>query len=122
VIPAVSEGFVFVKDNSSTNSNVLNEPYLGHPLIYFAERKSSADLAVEYANAAMIDDSYKFLKEQDKSILKKYDIDYVVNRSMFLDEKPVGDNMYSRHIEFEFLDKIYSNYVLYVHWVDKKPA
>ncbi len=122
IIPAVSNSFVFVKDNSSTNSNILNEPYLGHPLIYFAERKSSADLAVEYANAAMIDDSYKFLKEQDKSILKKYDIDYVVNRSIFLDEKPVGDNLYSRHIEFEFLDKIYSNSLVYVHWIDKKPA
>jgi hypothetical protein len=120
VIPAVSDSFVFVKDNSSANSNVLNEPYLGHPFIYFAERKSSADLAVEYANAAMIDDSYRFLKEQDKSILQKYNIDYVVNRSMFLDEKPVGDNLYSRHIEFEFLDKVYSNSLVYVHWVDKQ--
>lgn len=120
VVPAVSNGYLFVKNSTSTNSNVLNEPYLGHSFIYFTERKSSSDLAVEYANSAMIDDSYSFLKEQDKAILEKYNIDYVVNRSVFLDEKPVGDNLYSRLLEFEFLDKVYSNGLLYVHWVDKE--
>ena len=119
VVPVLSEPFAFIKNNSSTNSNVLNEPWLGHAFIFLSERKSSADLAVEYAPEQMIDDSYAFLKNRDLQILKKYGIDYVINCSIFLDEKPVGDNLYKELIEFTSLDKIYSNGLVFVHWVDK---
>ncbi|MFH1239874.1 MAG: hypothetical protein V1672_01545 [Candidatus Diapherotrites archaeon] len=119
VPPSLSHSFNYTADYSSTEANFLNEPYLGHPFIHDAQRKSSADLAVEYANEQMIDDSFRFLKEKDPEILKEYSIDYVINRSIYLDEKPVGDNTYKEEIEFQFLDKIYSNEFVHIHWVDK---
>lgn len=120
VLPAYSNAFAFAAHNTSTDAKFLNEPYLGHPFIFLAERKCTADLAVEYANEEMINDSFKFLKESDGSILKKYDVDYVINRSIFLDEKPVGNNYYKRAMEYEFLDKVYANHFLFLHWVDKE--
>ena len=119
VNPQTSESFVFAKMNSSTNANFLNEPWLGHPFIFYAERKSTADLAVEYANEQMIDDSYSFIKQGSLEILKKYKIDYVINRSIFLDEKPVGSNLYSKLMEYPALDKVFSNSLIYIHWVDR---
>ena len=117
VTPVFSSPYAFVAENTSTNANFLNEPYLGHSFIFFAERKSSADLTVEYAIEEMIDDSFGFLKTGDAEILEKYDIDYVLNRSKFLNERPVGDNYFHKKIEFEFMDKVYSNGFLYLHSV-----
>ena len=119
---SVQNAFEFVKNNTSTSANFLNEPYLGHPFILLAQRKSSADLAVEYANEQMIRDSFSFIKTGDKKILEKYDAEYVVNRSIFLDEKPVGNNLWFEVLEFEELDKIYSNGLLFVHRERKKVA
>ena len=120
VFPHLSNSFEYVSNNTSTDADFLNEPYLGHPFIHMAERKSTSDLAVEYANEQMIDDSFRFIKEEDPEILKTYDIDYVINRSVFLDEKPVGSNFYKRPMEYDFLDKVYSNEFMFVHWVDKE--
>ena len=113
--PTGTHAFNFVKENTSTEANFLVEPYLGHPFILVAQRKASADLAVEYASEEMINDSYRFLKEKDNEILKKYEIDFIVNRSIFLDEKPVGDNFYPEIIEFFDHDKIYANEIFFIH-------
>lgn len=118
--PTGYHAFEFIKQNTSTNANILNEPYLGHAFILVSQRKSSADLAVEYANEEMIDNSYRFLKEKDNSILEKYGIDFIVNRSIFLDEKPIGDNLYQEVIEFPEQDKIYANEIFFIHSVRKK--
>ena len=119
---SVQNAFEFVKTNTSTSANFLNEPYLGHAFILLSQRKSSADLAVEYANEQMIRDSFSFIKTGDKAILEKYDTEYVVNRSIFLDEKPVGNNLWFELLEFEELDKIYSNGLLFIHRERKKVA
>lgn len=113
--PTAIDAFNYVRENTSTDSRFLVEPYLGHPFMFFAQRKASADLAVEYADETLIDESYRFLKEKDAQILEKNKIDYVFNRSIFLDEKPVGSNLYPHLIEFEELDKIYSNDIFFVH-------
>ncbi|MAG22419.1 MAG: hypothetical protein CL943_03920 [Candidatus Diapherotrites archaeon] len=120
VVPAAQSSFKYISENTSTNANFLNEPYLGHQFIHLTQRKSSADLAVEYANEEMILDSFEFIKTENPAILDKYDIDYVVNRSIFLDEKPVGNNLWHETIEFEELDKIYANGLFFVHTVNKK--
>ena len=120
VVPSEQNAFKFVKENTSTEANFLNEPYLGHAFILLTERKSSADLAVEYANEEMIRDSFEFIKTGNSEILEKYDIDYVVNRSIFLDEKPVGDNLWHELLEYEELNKIYANGLFFVHWADKE--
>jgi len=112
----MQSSFAFIKENTSTAANFLNEPYLGHTFIFLAQRKSSADLAVEYANAEMIENSFEFIKTGNQSILEKYEIDYVVNRSIFLDEKPVGSNLWHEMLEYEELDKIYANNLFFVHW------
>ena len=118
--PFGTDAFLYANQNTSQGANFLVEPYLGHPFILVAQRKASADLAVEYADENMINDSYRYLKEKDNSILQKYSIDFIVNRSIFLDEKPVGDNMYTQVIEFPDQDKIYSNEIFFIHSVRKK--
>ncbi len=118
--PTGSHAFNFIKENTSTNANFMVEPYLGHPFILVAQRKASADLAVEYANEQMINDSYDYIKEKDPALLQKYNIDFIVNRSIFLDEKPIGDNLYHELIEFPDQDKIYSNDIFFIHQARKK--
>jgi len=105
----------FVKGNTSTNAKLLVEPVLGHSLAFFGERKVLSDLAVEYSSAEMIEDSYTFLKESRKEIIDKYSIDYVVNRRNQITEQPVGNDFFERVLEFEFLDKVYSNGYAFVH-------
>ena len=122
VEPIVQSSFNFVRLNTSTNANFLNDPYLGHSFIFLAQRKSSADLAVEYANSEMILDSFEFIKTGNRGILEKHGIDYVVNRSIFLNERPVGDNLWHKLLEFERLDKVYANGIMFVHWVDRGRA
>jgi 4-amino-4-deoxy-L-arabinose transferase-like glycosyltransferase len=112
---AAQSTYGFIKFNTPQESNILADPALGHSLIYFAERKTLSDLAVEYAYEGMIDDSYKFLETRDISILGKYGINYVVNRSNYIEEQPVGSPYHDEKIEFEKLDKIYSNGTFYVH-------
>ncbi len=116
---SAQNAFAFVKTNTSTEANFLNEPYIGHDFIFLAERKALSDLAVEYADAEMIQDSFEFIKTGNRQILSKYDIDYVVNRSIFLSEKPVGNNLWHELLEYEELDKIYSNGLFFVHRVEK---
>ncbi|MBI4044311.1 MAG: hypothetical protein HY392_01235 [Candidatus Diapherotrites archaeon] len=114
--PTAIDAFAYVRENTSTNQRFLVEPYLGHSFTFFAQRKASADLAVEYADEELIDDSYRFLKESDYTVLEKMNADYVFNRSIYLDEKPVGDNLFRRTMEFEKLDKVYSNDIFFVHY------
>ncbi|MDO8633679.1 MAG: hypothetical protein Q7K34_00105, partial [archaeon] len=117
--PTAMDAFAYVKQNTSTGQRFLVEPYLGHPFTFFAQRKASADLAVEYADEELIDESYRFLKESNYSVLEKMNADYVFNRSIYLDEKPVGDNRFPRIMEFEELDKVYSNDIFFVHYAQK---
>ncbi len=105
----------FLKENTSTEANFLVEPALGHSVVFLTERKILSDLAVEYADSEKINESFEFLQTGKNVILKKHGIKYVVNRSIFIESQPVGSNLQPEKIEFEQLDKIYSNGSFYVH-------
>jgi hypothetical protein len=105
----------YIKFNTSTESRFLVEPALGHYTAHFAKRKMSTDLAVEYADQELIDDSFAFLMEKDESLLSKHNIDYVFNRAKYIETQPVGSQELDKPIEFEFMDKIYDNGIFYIH-------
>ncbi len=105
----------FLTEHTPSEARFLVEPALGHYTIYFSHRKVMADLAVEYSNAQLIDESFYFLENGDKSILEKNNIDYVFNRATFIETQPVGSVERDKPIEFTFLDKIYDNSVFFVH-------
>ncbi|MBI5884918.1 hypothetical protein HZB89_02355 [archaeon] len=116
---SITDASSFIKANTSTGSNFLVEPVLGHSIAFFGKRKILSDLAVEYSFPEMIDDSYAFLKESNPAILDKYGIDFVVNRRDLITEAPVGFDFYPKILEFDFLDKVYSNGFVFVHAVPK---
>lgn len=105
----------YIKFNTSTDARFLVEPALGHYTAHFAKRKMSTDLAVEYADQELIDDSFAFLTEKDESLLSKHKIDYVFNRAKYIETQPVGSQELDKPIEFEFMDKIYDNGIFYIH-------
>jgi hypothetical protein len=105
----------YIKFNTSTDSKFLVEPALGHYTAYFAQRKISTDLAVEYANQELIDDSFLFLTEKNPDIIIKHKIDYVFNRAKYIETQPVGSKELDKPIEFYFMNKIYDNGVFYIH-------
>jgi hypothetical protein len=105
----------YIRTNTPTDARFLVEPALGHYTAYFAERKISTDLAVEYADQELIDDSFDFLIYKDESLLEKHDIDYVFNRANYIETQPVGSQTLDELIDFNFMDKIYDNGTFYIH-------
>jgi len=103
---------------TSSESRILNEPALGHYTAYFANRLIMSDLAVEYANAQMIDDSFYFFENGSRGIIEKYNINYVFNRKYYLETQPVGSVEREEPIEFTFLDKVYDNGTFVIHKVN----
>ncbi len=116
VVPDYSIGAAeYMKTNTPSDARILNEPALGHYLVLFADKKIMSDLAVEYADGNLIDQSFNFLQKKDPKIISENKIDYVFNRAMFIETQPVGSVEGKEKIEFYFLDKIYDNGVYFVH-------
>jgi len=96
----------FINEISPENARILADPLYGHALTYFAKRPVLSDLYVEYANTEKLEDTYRFIKSGDLTILKKYKIDYVIiNRNYILNEARNVIN-YPKPKEFLNLDKI----------------
>jgi hypothetical protein len=113
---AAMNSYQYLNNNSSSQAHVLNEPALGHSTALFAQRQITADLAVEYADESMINDSYAFLQTGDTGILEEYDVDFVLNRKNFIEVQPVGSPSLDYDLEFKSLDKVYTNGFYFVHW------
>jgi len=110
-------GLLFLRENSSTNSNILADPVYGHAVAFVSQRKVLSDLMVEYASEFKLRDSYRFLLESDYSVLSKYSISYVINTP-----DKINRNAWQLYeiegrsrIEFEQLDKVFSNKSLFIH-------
>ena len=95
------------------------DPLYGHSITFFTERKVLADLAVEYAPEEKILDSFKFLEEKDYSILDKYDIRWTFNEAYFVNKHAIDHKLLDREVEFEELDKVFTNGTMNIHWVPK---
>ncbi|MBT4870529.1 MAG: hypothetical protein HON47_03080, partial [Candidatus Diapherotrites archaeon] len=62
-------------------------------------------------------DSYNFLEDKNYAVLKKYDISWTVNQSYMINRKAFGNKLVNDPIEFEKLDKVFANNLIYIHWV-----
>ena len=107
----------YLSENTSTGDNILTDPLFGHDIAYISERKILADLAVEYAPEGKLLDSYNFLEDKNYAVLKKYDISWTVNQSYMINRKAFGNKLVNDPIEFEKLDKVFANNLIYIHWV-----
>ena len=113
--PELNSALTFLKQHSSSQENVLADPYFAHIIAYDSQRKTLADLMVEYADEQKISDAYKFLKEKDYSIIEKYNISLVFNEKFFINEAVVGNKKLAKELEFENLAKIFSNERIVIH-------
>jgi hypothetical protein len=107
----------FVGEISSSQENVLADPMFGHDVAFFAERKVLADLAVEYAPEGKLVDSFNFLVDKNYSILTQYNIRWVLNQGHYIHREAAGGIYSQDPIEFDKLDKVYVNDLMYIHWV-----
>ncbi len=110
-----TEPIKFIELNSAKESRILSDPLFGHAIAYFAERPVLADLHVEYADGQKLKDAYRFLEEKDYSLLEKYEIGYIVNQNDFINKQAIGGTLSRKRIEFDEIDKIYSNGFIYIH-------
>lgn len=117
VAPEVDSAIEFLKQYSSSSENVLADPYFGHLIAYKAERKTLADLMVEYADEKKIEDAYRFLKGKDYSILERYNISLVFNERFLINEKVIDNKPLAEELEFEELAKIFVNDKIAIHRV-----
>jgi hypothetical protein len=78
-----------------------------------------ADLAVEYAPEKMLQENFRFLEEKDYSILNKYNIDWVFSQKNFINRKAFGNKPLDYELEFEKIDKVFSNALINIHWNSK---
>jgi hypothetical protein len=113
--PEVDAATQFLKHYSGTNENVLADPYFAHLIAYDSGRRTLADLMVEYADEAKFNDAYRFLKEKDYGILKKYNIALVFNEKFLINEKVVENRPLTKELEFERLAKIFTNERISIH-------
>lgn len=105
----------FLSEHSSSNDVVLTDPLFGHSITYYTRTKVVADLAVEYVDEKKLEDSFLFLKNKDYLILEKYNVKFIVNQSDLINEKAHSNERLVSPLEFEKLDKIYSNEFMYIH-------
>ncbi|MCD6247036.1 MAG: hypothetical protein J7J87_01200 [Candidatus Diapherotrites archaeon] len=115
--PELNSALMFLKQYSSSQENVLADPYFAHLIAYDSQRKTLADLMVEYADERKISDAYKFLKEKDYNIIEKYNISLIFNEKFFINEKVAGNKKLAKELEFEKLAKIFSNERIVIHRV-----
>ena len=109
--------FNYLGEFSSSQENVLADPMFGHDIAFFSERKVLADLAVEYAPEEKLVDSFNFLVDKDYSVLTKYDIRWVLNQNHYINREAAGGIYSETPVEFDKLDKVYTNDLMYIHWV-----
>ncbi len=105
----------FINSHSDLNENVLSDPFYSHIETYFGKRKVLADLYVEYASGEKLKDTYKFILEEDKSILDKYNISYVLTEKEKIFKTAKQLHYFEEEKEFSFMDKIYSNGLITIH-------
>lgn len=115
----LTEPYDFLAENSSINERVLSDPLFSHNLTYFTKRAVMADLAVEYAPEEMLQENFKFLEEKDYSILDKYKINWVFSQKNFINRKAFGNKPLDYELEFDKLDKVFSNALINIHWNPK---
>ncbi|MEM4663256.1 MAG: hypothetical protein QXM75_04510, partial [Candidatus Diapherotrites archaeon] len=84
-------GVNYLAKYSSDSENVLADPLYGHLIEHTARNKVLADLMVEYADEQKLKDAYEFLKENNMSILEKYDIKLIFSERFLVNEKVVGN-------------------------------
>ncbi|MCD6478580.1 MAG: hypothetical protein J7L44_01695 [Candidatus Diapherotrites archaeon] len=113
--PEVDAATRFLKQYSSSNENVLADPYFAHLIAYDSGRRTLADLMVEYADEAKFSDAYRFLKEKDYNILEKYNIALVFSEKFLINEDVVENKPLAKELEFEKLAKIFTNERISIH-------
>jgi len=106
---------VYLGEATSTNTKILSDPLFGHSIAYFAKRPVLADLMVEYADQEKLNDAYSFLEDKDYGVLDKYGLDYTVNQSNYVNREAMYGKPTKEAIEFDEIDKIYSNTFLFIH-------
>lgn len=111
----VQDALLALKENSSTRDRILCDPFYGHKIAFESERITLADLMVEYADPEKLNDSYKFLGEEDYSILEKYSINHVFAENRFIHSSLLETEKSKDLIEFEEMDKFYSNSLISIH-------
>jgi hypothetical protein len=109
----------YMKNRSAADARVLADPMLGHAITYLAKRPVLADLMAEYAPERKLDDAYRFLQEQDYTILEKYNISYVFTAKWHIFSKILPGKQ-GKGVEFEKLDKLYDNGFTVIHYVNRK--
>ncbi|MBU1939781.1 hypothetical protein KKH30_03390 [Candidatus Micrarchaeota archaeon] len=105
----------FLRERTAPGERVLADPYYAHLATYFAKRPVLADLYVEYADAEKLNDAYRFILDEDETILRKYDIRYTLTEDarIFTDAKT--QHYFSARKEFGFMDKVYTNGIFSIH-------
>ena len=107
--------FLWIKSVSGNNSRILVEPFFGHVSNYYSERPSLADLYVEYASDEKYTDALAFIQTGSMDILAKWNISYVVTMHSATIVRIAEFKYYPNEIEFEELDKPYTNLYFNVH-------
>jgi hypothetical protein len=107
--------FLWIKSVSANDSRILVEPFFGHISNYYSQRSSLADLYVEYASDEKYTDSLAFIRTGNADILKKWNISYIVTMHSTTILRIAEFKYYSSEIEFEELDKPYTNLYFNVH-------
>jgi hypothetical protein len=112
-----TEAYSYLADHASSSDNILTDPFFGHNVTFFSERKVLADLAVENAPPEKLSDSYQFLIDRNYSVLDKYSIDWILNQSHFIAVSAEESYTCVEPIEFNKLDKVFSDGFVFIHRV-----
>jgi len=107
----------FIANQTSNSSKILSDPMFGHDVTSVANRQVLADLRVEYADNEKLEDAYTFLEKKDYSILKKHGITHTMNQVDYVHRQAIGGKPKYGIIEFNKLDKVYSNGFIFIHRV-----
>ncbi len=105
----------FLERHSAQSDVILTDPLFGHSITYYVGAGVVADLAVEYVDPGKLRDSYAFLRNKDYSILEKYGVKFVVNQGDLINENATFNEPLSSPLEFEKLDKVYSDEFIFIH-------
>ncbi|MEM0360782.1 MAG: hypothetical protein QXK06_05620, partial [Candidatus Diapherotrites archaeon] len=110
-----SDALKALRQNSSTESRVLCDPYYGHKIAFESQRATLADLMVEYADSEKLSDSYKFLDSGNKAILEKYGISLVFAENHAIYRHSFEIETFSEALEFREMDKVFTNNRFSIH-------
>ena len=110
-----SSAISYLKNHSMPNENTAVSPLHAHVVTYLGQRKTLSDLYVEYADTHKLSDNYSLILDENKQIMQKYDIKYIIidPQKVFLDA--IKPTFFSKEKEFDFMDKVYSNHKMTIH-------